>query len=167
MRPLSPFYRKSGFYLLLAIVLILTGSPATAAPDTEYNLDRNRAPQENLLSLIFGSAPPLATERGILVIDAFADLNGNGRRDPGEIDLSGLLRCSLDGIDYTIPAFIPGLKYEGNYKLSCQGASFQPDLAQPDLFIGRRGAIIRLDIPCRKVAGGDIPPLLRDPPKTN
>ncbi len=69
--------------------------------------------------------------------------------------------------DYTIPAFIPGLKYEGNYKLSCQGASFQPALTQPDLFIARRGAIIRLDIPCRKVVGGEIPPLLQDPPKTN
>ena len=164
MRPSHPSL-KSALYLLLAIFLLGSGGRASAATDTEYNLDRNRAPQENLLSLIFGSAPPLATERGILVIDAFADQNGNGHRDPGEVDLSGLLSCSLDGIDYTIPAFIPGLKYEGNYKLSCQGASFQPDLAQPDLFIARRGAIIRLDIPCRKVAGTEVPPLLRDPPK--
>lgn len=158
---------KSGLALLLAAFLLIVASQAGAAPETEYNLDRNRAPQENLLSLIFGNAPPLATERGILVINAFSDLNGNGRRDPGEADLAGLLSCSLDGIDYTIPAFIPGLKYEGNYKLSCQGASFQPALTQPDLFIARRGAIIRLDIPCRKVVGGEIPPLLQDPPKTN
>ncbi|AMV72260.1 hypothetical protein JCM30471_07440 [Desulfuromonas carbonis] len=158
---------KSGLALLLAAFLLILASQAGAATEAEYNLDRKRAPQENLLSLIFGSAPPLATERGILIIDAFSDQNGNGRRDPGETDLSGQLSCSLDGIDYTIPAFIPGLKYEGNYQLSCQGASFQPDLAQPDLFIGRRGAIIRLDIPCRKVAEGEIPPLLRETPKTN
>jgi hypothetical protein len=147
--------------LLTALLLAVSASGA-ATTAGEYNLDRNRSPQENWLSLIFGSAPPLATQRGILVIDAFADLNGNGRRDPGETDLGGQLSCKLDGIDYPIPAFIPGLKYEGTYQLSCQGPSFQPALAQHDLFIAQRGEIIRIDLPCRKLAATAVPPLLRD-----
>ena len=149
-------------WLLLVPILWLLLAPFTAtAAETEYNLNRGRAPEENFLSLIFGSAPPMATERGILVIDAFADQNGNGRRDPGEEDLAGQLSCRLDGIDYTIPAFIPGLRYEGTYKLACTGASYHPDLSQPDLFIAQRGEIIRLDIPCQKVSGTTVPPLLK------
>ena len=144
----------SRFLAVLGCLLALA-APAPAAGATtssEYNLDRNRLPEENYLTLIFGSPPPLGTQRGILVIDAFSDLNGNGRRDPGETDLTGQLSCTLDGIDYTVPAFIPGLKYEGSYKLVCQGPSFQPDLPQRDLFIAQRGEIIRIDLPCRKIA---------------
>lgn len=150
-------------WLLLVSILGLLLSPLAApAAETEYNLNRQKAPEENFLSLIFGSAPPMATERGILVIDAFADQNGNGRRDPGEPDLAGQLSCRLDGIDYTVPAFIPGLRYEGSYQLACTGASYHPDLTQNDLFIGQRGEIIRLDIPCKKVAGSTVPPLLKE-----
>jgi len=164
MKILSPLYHR----LLPLLAFLLLALPAGGAPatDEEYTLSHHRAPEENLLSLIFGSPPPLATQRGILLIDAFADLNGNGRRDPGEADLGGQLSCILDGIDYTVPAFIPGLKYEGSYQLVCQGASFQPALAQHDLFIAQRGEIIRLDLPCRKISESAVPPLLsNDQPK--
>lgn len=161
----TSLYRR----LLALLTALLLAVPAGAAGTTagEYNLDRNRAPQENWLSLIFGTPPPLATQRGILVIDAFVDQNGNGRRDPGEADLDGQLSCTLDGIDYTIPAFIPGLKYEGTYKLACQGPSFQPDLPQHDLFIGQRGEIIRIDLPCRRIAETSISPLPGSGPPKN
>ena len=149
MKPFSTLAR----YLFPALLLLLLVVPAGSAATTgEYNLNRNRAPEQNLLNLIFGSAPPMATQRGILVIDAFVDQNGNGRRDPGEPDLPGQLSCALDGKDYSVPAFIPGLKYEGTYQLNCQGPSFQPDLPKHDLFIAQRGEIIRIDLPCRKIA---------------
>ncbi len=139
-------------FLVLVVLLLVAPTGTAATTSGEYNLNRNRAPEENLLNLIFGSAPPMATQRGILVIDAFVDQNGNGRRDPGEPDLTGQLSCALDGKDYTVPAFIPGLKYEGTYQLNCQGPSFQPDLPSHDLFISQRGEIIRVDLPCRKIA---------------
>jgi len=155
--------RLAGFLVLLVFSAVLASfRPGTALAEEEFNLDRNRAPEENLLSLIFGSPPPMATERGILLIDAFLDDNGNGQRDPGEEDLAGKISCRLDGIDYTVPAFIPGLKYEGSYQLACSGASFEPDLTQPDLFVGQRGEIIRIDIPCRSLAEATPPPLLKN-----
>jgi hypothetical protein len=160
MKPFSTLAR----YLLPALLLLLLVVPAGAATTGEYNLNRNRAPEQNLLNLIFGSAPPLATQRGILVIDAFVDLNGNGQRDPGEPDLPGQLSCALDGKDYSVPAFIPGLKYEGTYQLNCQGPSFQPDLPKHDLFIAQRGEIIRIDLPCRKIAASTpLPPPVGSP----
>lgn len=149
---------------LLAALLLAVPALGAATTSGEYNLDRNHAPEQNWLSLIFGSAPPMATQRGILVIDAFADLNGNGRRDPGETDLSGQLSCTLDGVDYPIPAFIPGLKYEGSYKLACKGAAFQPDLPSHELFIAQRGEIIRLDLPCRKTDPPTSPAAPHDSP---
>lgn len=141
--------------LLLAYCLVLLAAgPGVGAENHEaYHLDRQRAPEENLLSLIFGSPPPMATERGILLIDAFADSNGNGRRDPGETNLHGQVSCALDGIDYQVPAFIPGLKYEGSYQLACSSSGYRLDLKSPDLFIARRGQILRVDIPCRPRAG--------------
>lgn len=143
--------RLPGTLLVAAILFFLSSLPAPARGETEeeFNLDRQRAPEESLFDLIFGSPPPVATQRGILLIDAFLDANGNGRRDRGESDLAGAVQCTLDGIDYTIPAFIPGLEYEGSYQLACSSAAYRPSLDDPDIFISQRGEIVRLDIPCR------------------
>ncbi len=150
------------------ILLVLVPAAFTPAEtQEEFNIDRNRAPRGNLLDLVFGSPPPMATERGILVLDAFVDANGNGRRDQEETDLVGQVSCAIDGIDYLLPAFIPGLKYEGTYQLACRGAVINAKSVTPELFIAQRGAIIRIDIPCEPIATDSVVPGLKmDPAPT-
>ena len=104
----------------------------------------------NILNIVLDKAPMMSTERGTLVIEAFLDLNRNQQRDEAEPDLYDVISCTLDEIDYAIPAFIPALDYNARYKLSCQGtAEFQPTINQKNVLIARRGQIINMVIPCR------------------
>jgi hypothetical protein len=169
-RPIVTFCSRTAFWrgkipFVLMLALIVPGVAVRAETQEEFNLERNRTPRENLLNLIFGTPPPMATERGILVLDAFLDANGNGLRDQAETDLAGQISCTIDGIDYLLPAFIPGLKYEGTYQLACSSASFVPQAVRQELFIAQRGAIIRVDIPCLPVTPGMVPPLLQADPR--
>jgi hypothetical protein len=133
--------------------------PAAAAGDsaaethTEFNVRKDSEKKGNIFNLFFGSAPPLATQRGILLIDAYFDKNENGRRDPGEKDLKQEIFCLVDDIEYNVPAFIPGLAHHGNYKILCAGDRYIPAFKREDLFIERRGQILRVDIPCRLATG--------------
>lgn len=138
------------FTLLAAVALTATvAAPAPGADDGErFDLERDHPARENILNLIFGSTPEMATERGILVIDAFFDRNGNGEQDAAEETLLREVVCHLDGIDYAVPAFIPGLAYDGSYRLRCTGSRYQPRLAGRNIFVRRRGEIIRLNLPC-------------------
>ena len=105
----------------------------------------------NILNIILGKAPELSTERGTLVIDAFIDQNGNHIHDKEEKPLKGVIVCTVDKIDYTLPAFIPGLDYNAHYKITCSGSSkYQPTLNQNHVLIARRGQIINMTIPCRR-----------------
>jgi len=146
--------------LLLPVVTVGLVSMATAAEShTEFNLDQDMGRRGNILDLIFGTPPPIATERGLLLIDAFHDRNGNERRDPGEEDLDREIFCLVDGIEYDVPAFIPGLTFRGSYRMLCAGERFVPSLKKTDLFVEQRGQILRLDIPCRKSLLSPAPPL--------
>jgi hypothetical protein len=102
----------------------------------------------NIFNLFFGSPPPMPTDRGTLIINAFLDSNGNKRRDHGERDLRKEISCRVDGIDYTVPAFIPGLDYNGSFKVVCTGSAYHPIKATRDILIAERGQVIRIDLPC-------------------
>jgi len=147
------------FALLLPVAKWGQVSVAAAAEThTEFNLGRDIGKQGNILDLIFGSPPPIATERGLLLIDAFFDRNGNDQRDPGEETLDREIFCLVDGIEYDVPAFIPGLAFRGNYRMLCAGERFAPSISKMDLFVGQRGQILRLDIPCRRASLPSSPP---------
>jgi hypothetical protein len=138
-----------GLSALLAGLLFLCPPLAGAAEaQEEFNLEKGRIKEENILNLIFGSAPAMPTQRGILIIDAFHDSNGNGRREEGEEDLRQEIFCLVDDIEYDVPAFIPGLDLDGSYRVLCAGDDFQPNVSEKNVFVRRRGEIIRLDLPC-------------------
>lgn len=111
----------------------------------------------NILNIILDKAPAMSTERGTLVIEAFLDLNKNQQQDESEPNLYNTISCTVDGINYMVPAFIPALDYNARYKISCQGtAGFQPTVNQKNVLIARRGQIITMVIPCRN--DSDSPP---------
>ncbi|RMF46205.1 MAG: hypothetical protein D6751_05660 [Deltaproteobacteria bacterium] len=141
-------------FLILSLTLALSGNGlAAGATEAEVNLRKHKPvpeEEESILDLTFGSPPELATERGILIIDAFEDLNGDGRRDEDEKDLDKQVVCTLDGIDYSVPAFIPGLPYQETFELSCTSDSWRPRLQDSQVFVGKRGQVIHLDLPCTR-----------------
>lgn len=122
-----------------------------AETHTEFNVRKDKEKKGNIFELVFGAAPPLATQRGILLIDAFDDKNKNGMRDSGEKSLDREIFCLVDDIEYDVPAFIPGLAYQGSYKILCAGERYTPVIKKEDLFVDRRGQILRVDIPCRLI----------------
>ncbi|RME36177.1 MAG: hypothetical protein D6794_08825 [Deltaproteobacteria bacterium] len=140
---------------LVSLIFLLPAGPGLASETTgaDVNLQKQRPPQEDeesILDLTFGSPPELATERGILIIDAFEDSNGDGRRDPDEKDLNNQVVCTLDGIDYQVPAFIPGLPYQETFQLSCSSDIWLPRLTRNQIFVSQRGQVIHLDLPCTR-----------------
>jgi hypothetical protein len=137
----------------LGLLPATAGSVSAAEAHTEFNVREDVENKGNIFSLVFGSAPLLATQRGILLIDSFFDENDNGRRDAGENDLDQEVFCLIEDIEYTVPAFIPGLAYRGSYKILCTGERYEPAIKREDFFIDRRGQIIRVDIPCRRAGG--------------
>ena len=134
--------------LLAGLCLLPASQALSAETQEEFNLEKSRIKEDNILNLIFGSAPPMPTQRGILIIDAFHDSNGNGLREAGEEDLRQEIFCLVDDIEYDVPAFIPGLDLDGSYRVLCAGDDFQPKASEKNVFVRRRGEIIRLDLPC-------------------
>lgn len=138
------------FFLFGWFLLATTPGEANAAEThTEFNVRENREKEGNIFELVFGAAPPLATQRGILLIEAYFDENEDGKRDDGEKDLDREIFCLVDDIEYDVPAFIPGLAYQGSYKILCAGERYQPVIKRENLFVERRGQILKVDIPCR------------------
>lgn len=138
---------------LVAALLVLTTPPAWGAEThEEFNIEGERVEKENILNLIFGSAPKMATERGILIIDAFFDRNGNGEKDRSEETLDREIVCQMDDIEYTVPAFIPGLAYDGSYQILCAGNRFRPTAGSNNIFIKQRGQVIKLNLPCEEAS---------------
>lgn len=154
--------------MLLTAILFLPATVASAEQQTRYNLrekDRGAAPKESIFDLTFGSPRRMATERGILVIDAYFDTNGNLAHDPDEDVLSSDVTCKLDGINYTIPAFIPGLEYQETFELTCDGERYAPQMTEDMVFIRKRGQVLRINLPCwlrvvtsSEVSHVDLPP---------
>ncbi len=140
-------------WLCWGLLVSLMAGPALATEKhAEFNVEKNREDRHkgNILNLFFGGPPPMASERGILVIDAFWDLNGNTLRDPGEKPLDREVFCLVDDVEYLVPAFIPGLRYDDGYKILCSGDSFKPAITKKQIFVKRRGQVFRLDLPCEK-----------------
>jgi len=142
----------------LSLLLLLIAGNGTALlaaepepspqPATTYHKQLREMPRETLFDVTFGSPPPLVTERGILIIEAYHDLNANQQRDPEEPELTNQVSCRVGERDYQVPAFIPGLGYNETYTVACTGEAFQPHSSRPDVFIEKRGQIIRLELPC-------------------
>jgi hypothetical protein len=139
--------------LFFCVLLPLDISAVRAADSGEEGFRIGHEPRKrgNILDLIFDTAPPLPTERGTIIIYAFHDENGNNMRDPGERELTGKIRCTLNEITYQVPAFIPGLNLNDSHELECEGDDYLPLLMDSMLFIEHRGQIIRIDLPCQKL----------------
>lgn len=141
--------------LFLAGILGLAAATVEAQDEVEeetseqFRIEELPGGRGNLLNLFFGSPPELPTDRGKLIIQAFRDDNGNNRRDSGERSLQGEIVCTVDEIEYQVPAFIPGLDLSGHYEVSCEGEDYLPMLLEPQIFIERRGQIIRIEVPCQ------------------
>lgn len=146
------FYLFSKHLLLTWVVLylFLSGNPASAAQSqAEFNIKGGRVKKDNIFNIFFGRVPLMPTETGTIIIDAFWDKNGNGQRDEGEPSLDKGVVCVLDEIEYPVPAFIPGLENGMNYLLECSGVHLSESVKKKNIFIKRRGQIIKVDLPCR------------------
>lgn len=142
---------KSVLLLLLAAG-ILAHSPALGqqeAPE-EFGIRKPTPRKETVLDLIFGSAPERATQRGILVIDAYEDLDNDGSKDEHEPELVNEITCQIDNIEYSVPAFIPGLDYNNRYEVRCRGDSYFPTMPDREILVEHRGHVIEIDLPCRR-----------------
>jgi hypothetical protein len=147
----KPLLLKIFWLLMLFPILLIPDYTAQGAETHKsFNLDHSQPGKGNIFNLFFGPPPPMATERGTLIIDAFEDKNGNGRKDDGENDIDKGISCSVDGIDYTLPAFIPGLTYNNSYDVLCHGGEFVPEVPSKNILIERRGQILRVALPCHR-----------------
>jgi len=144
---------KYSLILCALLTALAAWSPVVAGEQhTSFNVHKNdqgEAPRESIFDLTFGSAPRLATERGILVIDAFFDADGDMLHGPDEDTLSDDIQCTVNDIDYQVPAFIPGLDYQETYELNCKGERYHPQVNEELVFIRKRGQVINIDLPCR------------------
>jgi len=149
---------------LLFLVLGFPLSPESdiaLAQDSPETLTRRKKIEEeeekrgNIYNLLFGSAPSMPTERGLLILNAFHDLNQNLVRDPGENFLRNEIVCVVDGVLYRVPAFIPALKLYQNYLVRCASSEererFRPIQEEEEVFVERRGQVFEIGIPCEPV----------------
>lgn len=120
-----------------------------AQSEAEFNIKNEGLKKDNIFNLFFGGAPLMPTENGIVIIDAYLDLNNNQLWDTGEKPLDKAVICVLDDIEYPVPAFIPGLENGANYSLKCMSSEYEPTVKQKNIFIKKRGEIIKIDVPCR------------------
>lgn len=135
------------FFTLLFPLSLMAQEPGERSVELRTDVE---TPDDSVLDVILGSTPQLATENGLLVIRAYLDSNNNGERELKEQELENQLLCQIDEIEYTVPAFIPGLKYNGNYQITCSGEKFTPSRSIPEVFIAHRGQIIKMDLACRE-----------------
>jgi len=137
--------------LCLAVLSVLT-SYAFSESTEDFQVRERPVRKETVLDLIFGSTPEMPTERGILVIDAFEDLDRNGIRGENEPELRDVITCNVDSIDYQVPAFIPGLVYNNRYEVRCSGTDYYPVIPDKKILIERRGHVIEIELPCHRNA---------------
>ncbi len=158
---------KELFLLFAIFFLIFLSFPAfptqaeTLTQEKKISEEEEREKKGNIFNMIFSSAPGMPTERGLLLINAFHDKNGNHVKDPGEEELRNEVACLVDGIQYRIPAFIPALRLHENYRVECTTAesskSFAPETEETELFVQRRGQIFKIELPCRTVEKKVLP----------
>lgn len=138
------------FQVLLVAFLLMPSSGWSAKSSEEFNVEGGAVKKENLFNLFFGGAPLMPTQHGTVIVEAYHDKNDNKLRDVGEESLDQAVVCIVEEIVYPIPAFIPGLDNGMNYTFLFEGEGFQPSIKQKDIFIKKRGQIIRIDVPCRR-----------------
>jgi len=155
------FLRSIAISLAVTMLLLQSLSVPVAAADKsdaeEFGIKEEPVRKETILDLIFGSTPGMPTERGILVIDAFEDLDNNGKKDDSEPELRNEITCQIDKIDYSIPAFIPGLDYNNRYEIRCSGNNYYPTMPDKEILIEHRGHVIEIELPCRKSTNHSTP----------
>ena len=144
-----PFRRLISFITFLLLFIPTTVFSASDEAE-KFGIKEQPVRKETVLDLIFGSTPEMPTERGILVIDAFEDLNNDGLQDEDEPELRNKIVCKIDKIDYSIPAFIPGLDYNNRYEIRCSGEQYYPTMPDKEILIEHRGHIIEIKLPCLK-----------------
>lgn len=138
------------FPLMLMAFLAVPVTGLAAKSSQEFNVEGGAVKKENLFNLFFGGAPLMPTQHGTVIIEAYNDKNDNQQRDMGEESLDKAVVCIVEEIVYPLPAFIPGLDNGMNYTLLFEGEGFQPSIKQKDVFIKKRGQIIRIEVPCRR-----------------
>ena len=146
-----------------AALLVFTGDVWAAPVTRSERMIRRQKPAQNerrrpgnLYETFLGKAPRMPTERGLLIIYAFHDRNDNQKRDPGEEPLRREIVCTVDGIGYLVPAFIPGLALNHGYDVKCVpypgSGRFEPRNPEEDIFVVRRGQVFEMSIPCRPLS---------------
>jgi len=151
------FFHLGRTFLKISLILFITGLLNVAFAENEeseqFGIKEQPVHRETVLDLIFGSTPRLPTERGILVIDAFEDLDNNGKKGEKEPELRNEIVCQVDNTDYKVPAFIPGLDYNNRYEIRCSGNNYYPTMPDKEILIEHRGHVIEIALPCRKYIG--------------
>lgn len=139
------------FILSVALVDLSCGVSSAWADEAgaEFNIKNEGVKKDNIFNLFFGGAPLMPTDNGTVIIDAYLDLNDNQLWDTGEKPLDKVVICVLDDIEYPVPAFIPGLENGTNYSLKCMSSEYEPSMKHKNIFIKKRGEIIKIDVPCR------------------
>lgn len=137
--------------VLVVILLMVPSTTSAAKSNEEFNVEGGAIKKENLFNLFFGGAPMMPTQHGTVIVEAYHDKNDNQQRDSGEESLDKAVVCIVEEIIYSIPAFIPGLDNGMNYTFLFEGEDFQPAFKQKEVFIKKRGQVIRIDVPCRRV----------------
>jgi hypothetical protein len=165
-------WKQSLFFLLAVLVLfapmgpVLSGYAETLTKEKRVDEEEDREKKGNIFNMIFGTAPDMPTQRGLLLINAFHDENANQVKDPEEQELRNEIVCRVDGIQYRIPAFIPALKLHENYRVECgtdkNSNSYSPQSESTELFVQRRGQVFSIELPCKKLEMKE--PTLSGPP---
>ncbi len=149
--PCIPFRRFFPALVLVQIVLMASWFAAagycSSETSTEFGVEGRAVKRDNIFNLFFGGAPMMPTRHGTVIVEAFHDRNNNQVRDPDEETLDGQIFCIVNGITYVVPAFIPGLENGLNYTFHFEGENYQPTIPRKDVFIRKRGQIIRIEIP--------------------
>jgi|GEM_PF-2977797 len=159
-------FRKAFF--LIAVIILSGAGGAGFCPAAETLSQEKQVPEVearekrgNIFNVIFGAAPEMPTQRGLLLINAYHDTNANQVKDPGEEELRNEIVCRVDGIQYRIPAFIPALKLHENYRVECDteaaSGSFSPENENTELFVQRKGQVFFVELPCQRIAAGPNP----------
>ena len=136
--------------VLLLALLLAPSSGWSAKSSEEFNVEGGAVKRDNLFNLFFGAAPLMPTQHGTVIVEAYHDKNDNRLRDVGEEILDQVVVCIVEEITYPVPAFIPGLDNGMNYTFLFEGEGFKPSIKKKDIFIKKRGQIIRIDVPCRQ-----------------
>jgi hypothetical protein len=151
MRRVMKIQRKLLAWLFSGVVVAATLTGSAFGEETtqkEFNIKGEGVRKENIFNLFFGAAPMMPTEHGTVILDAFFDENENQQWDEGEKALDRQITCVVDEIEYPVPAFIPGLENGMNYTLACSGKGFTPLVRKKNIFIKKRGQIIKIELPC-------------------